>query len=115
MQFSARHLAYKMQFPSAVQKVIEFGDRSAGSLIVERSTKRIFLIDIAIAREFQGKGIGTDLIRRLQDEAAGSAIPLMLHADKANLNAFNLYKKLAFKVTGETLVLYEMAWSASGK
>ena len=39
-------------------------------------------------------------------------MPLILHVDKANLNALNFYKNLGFQITIEMQIMYEMEWRA---
>ena len=113
MQFTARRNAYKMQFPSAVHQVIVISETPAGSVIVDRSGANILLTDIAVLPHFQGKGIATYFVRKLQDESASSKQPLVLHVDKTNTYAFDFYKKLGFAVVCETQIMWEMRWSAS--
>ena len=113
MQFASRRMAYKMQFPSAVHEVIVFGDTPAGHMIVDRSETKLSLIDIAVLKQFQGKGIASHLIYQLQNEAADSTKPLILQVDKTNKQAFDLYKKLGFVIEDESQFMYEMRWAVS--
>ena len=110
MQFTMRQQAYRRQFPSADHSIILVGDTPSGGLIVDRSDKRISLTDIALLPQFQGKGIATCFIRKLQQEAADASKPLALKIDKANTRAFDLYKKLGFTINGESQLMYEMEW-----
>ena len=112
MQFKARRQAYKIQFPSAAYSIIEFGEESVGSLIVERLAARILLTDITILTKFQRKGFATQVVRQLQNESKSKTMPLILHVDKANLNALNFYKNLGFQITIEMQIMYEMEWRA---
>jgi ribosomal protein S18 acetylase RimI-like enzyme len=60
---------------------------------VDRSPKLLRLIDIAMLPEWQGKGIGTHLIRDL----IGERLPVVLHVAIDN-PARALYERLGFEV-----------------
>ena len=113
MQFAARQMAYKMQFPAAVHEIILAGEIAAGSLIVDRTAEQIVLTDIAVLPQFQGRGIASHLVKQIQIEAASAKIPIVLRVDKVNLHALKFYKKRGFRVTGETEILYQMTWADS--
>ncbi len=110
MQFATRQRAYKMQVPDAESSVILFGGTPVGSIIIDRKPENIALTDIAILPQYRKNGIATHLIKQLQDEAAASGRPLVLHVDKINLTAQKLYEKAGFTVTAETELTNEMEW-----
>jgi ribosomal protein S18 acetylase RimI-like enzyme len=60
---------------------------------------------------YQGRGIGTTLIRRLQQRARKEGVPVTLQVFKVN-PARALYERLGFKVTGETDTHCRMKWSS---
>lgn len=115
MQFSVRRRAYAMQYPDARCSIILCDGEPAGAIIVDRLDGRIELTDIAILPDFRSRGIASRLIRDLQNEAAGSGVPLTLNVDRTNHNAFNLYLELGFTVTGETELNLAMQWAAPTK
>ena len=80
---------------------VSTGDQAHGA---EGSALQLFY-------EYRKRGIATHLIRGLQSEASGAGIPLVLHVDKGNLGAKNLYAKLGFAATGETEFSIEMKWT----
>ena len=97
-------------------EIIECDGEAAGYISVERSEESIFLSSIEIAPDFQGQGIGTDLIRGLQDEAERRGVPLKLRVLQGN-PARRLYKRLGFEATEETETHIKMSWlpcTASG-
>jgi ribosomal protein S18 acetylase RimI-like enzyme len=115
MQFSVRQRAYAMQNPMAESSVILFDGVPAGRIIVERLDSGISLTDIAVLTEFRGRGIASELIRGLQDEAAAAEKPLTLHVDRSNPGAFRLYERLGFIVISETQMNFEMRWTLPAK
>jgi ribosomal protein S18 acetylase RimI-like enzyme len=112
MQFCVRQQAYRMQFPNADHSVIEFDGLPAGSLIVDRSKERISLTDIAVLPGFRGRGIASQIIRRLQAEATDSDRSMVLQVDKTNANALRLYQSLGFVIIADAGFTYEMTWPA---
>jgi ribosomal protein S18 acetylase RimI-like enzyme len=110
MQFEIQTKAYAMQYPEAQSSVIMAGGEPAGRIIVDRSDGDITLTDIAVLPRFKRTGIATYLIKQLQNEAAVSHQPVVLHVEKVNDQALKLYEKLGFQVTGETDLHYEMKW-----
>ncbi|CAN5588206.1 hypothetical protein BH10ACI3_BH10ACI3_21130 [soil metagenome] len=115
MQFSIRQLSYAMQYPDGEDSVILYENEPAGRIIIGRSGAEISLIDIAVLPQFQGNGIGSEIISRLKQEAANAAIPVVLTVDLANPKAFALYQKLGFAVSGETQLNYSMQWTPEPK
>ena len=111
MQFNVRQQSYKMQFPTAEHSIILIDETPAGSIIVDRSPDHISLTDIAVLPQYQRRGIATQLLRRLQDEAAHAKKPLVLSVEKSNDRAFKLYKACDFEITGESTFSYSMQWN----
>jgi ribosomal protein S18 acetylase RimI-like enzyme len=107
LQFNAQRQHYEIAYPNAEHKIIVFGDRPAGRILVFRSEREIVLVDIALLPMHRGSGAGTALIKSLIDEAAAKHLPVRLHVEKHN-SAFRLYQRLGFSVIGDTGVYYEM-------
>jgi GNAT superfamily N-acetyltransferase len=74
--------------------------QDAGWLSVSRKDDAIELSQIYLSPDWQNRGIGTFLIRRLIDEAAASSVPLRLSTAKIN-PARRLYERLGFRVITE--------------
>jgi ribosomal protein S18 acetylase RimI-like enzyme len=113
LQFCGREAAWNSQFPRAEDQIILLceSETPVGRLMVDRSGQEIRLVDIALISMVRGGGIGTRLIRSLQDEAARSARPLQLCVQREN-PALRLYQKLGFREVGRTEVNVEMEWKA---
>jgi GNAT superfamily N-acetyltransferase len=110
MQFLAQDQQYRATHPGAEDSVIVVDGHPAGRLWVARDGDGIRLLDIALLPEHRGRGIGTALIRRLQDEAAAQGLPLRLHVARTN-PATSLYLRLGFHPEGGDGVYQAMAWS----
>jgi ribosomal protein S18 acetylase RimI-like enzyme len=113
-QFAAQDAHYRANYPGATLDVIEVDGAPAGRLYVHRGPSDIRIMDIALAPEFRGRGIGTTLLRALIAEAGASGRKLSVHVEVSN-PARSLYDRLGFLPVGErgVYVLMERPASAS--
>ena len=98
-QFEAQSEAYQ-RYTDADFCVILVDGVPAGRLYVARWTDEIRIMDIALAPEFRGSGIGTGLLRALIVEANASGRKLSIHVELNN-PARVLYERLGFRPAGE--------------
>jgi ribosomal protein S18 acetylase RimI-like enzyme len=110
MQFEAQDTDYRRNYPDAEYSVVEVDGTPAGRLYVHRRPDEIRLIDIALLPAFRRRGIGTDLLERLFDEAASSVVPVTIHVELHN-PARALYERLGFVVQGEQGLYALMRWT----
>jgi ribosomal protein S18 acetylase RimI-like enzyme len=99
-QFSAQDAHYRANYPGATLDVIEVDGAPAGRLYVHRGPRDIRIMDIALAPEFRGQGIGTALLQQLMAEADESGRKLSIHVEMNN-PARTLYERLGFRPAGE--------------
>jgi len=111
MQYEAQDHHYRAQYPDAAYDVVIVDGSPAGRISVDRGVDAIALLDICFMPPYRGQGLGTALLRRLQDEAAESGRSLRLHVELGN-PAARLYERLGFVVTGEHGLYQEMEWHA---
>jgi len=64
---------------------------------------------ICIAPEYQGRGLGTTIVRRLLSHAQDQRRGVHLSVLKPNKAALSLYERLGFVITGETDHHYQMS------
>lgn len=95
-QFEAQRRHYLSAYPGAEHSIILHRDVPAGRLWVWESETQIRLLDIAILPEHRNLGIGTHLIRALQDRASHTAKPLRHMVELNNPGAMRLYERLGF-------------------
>ena len=108
-QLSAQDSHYRQHYPTAVYSVIERGSERAGRLYVDRWEKEIRIMDITLLPEYRGAGIGTKLLRVLQEEARSAGKVLSIHVEKFN-RARHLYERLGFQVAQDKDVYLLMEW-----
>ncbi len=109
MQFAGQQGTYRTQFPEADHHIILHGEQPIGRLLVDRGGEQIVLVDVALLPEARGAGLGTRLLRQLQEEAAAKGLPLRLKVLLSN-PARRLYRRLGFVGLGEDGVYEQMEW-----
>ncbi|WP_205622378.1 GNAT family N-acetyltransferase [Xanthomonas arboricola] len=92
--------------------IIEYEGCIAGYIQVIDDNEQIYIQNIAISKDFQGKRIGTQLLKGLQADAAVRSVPLVLSVFRTNEAALRLYERLGFLRIGQTETHVEMCWSA---
>ena len=110
-QFDAQAAYYAANYPDALFQVIERDGEPVGRLYVARWEKEIRIVDITLLPEFRGSGIGTKLLRDLQDEARGAGKSLTIHVERFN-RALTLYQRLGFRQVEDKGVYLLMRWGA---
>lgn len=111
MQFDAQRSHYEKHYPAASHDIIQRDGVAAGRLYVDRGESEILIVDIALLPEHRGAGIGTRLLRELQEEARTAGKMLTIHVEKFN-PALRLYERLGFSIKGDEGVYLLMAWTA---
>jgi ribosomal protein S18 acetylase RimI-like enzyme len=90
-------------------QIIELNGLPIGVQLVDRPGTHIQLVQLYIAKEFQRRGFGTQLLNRLFVEARDSNVPIRLRVLAVN-PAKKLYERLGFVVVESTLERYFMEW-----
>ncbi|MEA2502835.1 MAG: hypothetical protein QOD01_2946 [Actinomycetota bacterium] len=109
MQFRARQLQYRSQFPGADDCVVLVGGDPAGRLYVDRGEVLIRVVDIAMAPDYRGQGAGAALLGGLIEEASAAGKVVELHVESSN-PAQRLYRRLGFVEAGAASPYLRMQW-----
>jgi ribosomal protein S18 acetylase RimI-like enzyme len=108
-QFDAQSAYYATNYPGASFQIIERDGWPVGRLYVARREKEIRIVDITLLPEFRGSGIGTKLLRDLQEEARGAGKSLTIHVERFN-RALGMYQRLGFQQVEDKGVYLLMEW-----
>ncbi len=65
-----------LQYPDAEHLIIVVAGRSIGRLLIDRSPERVRLVDMALLPETRDRGLGTDILNRIIDEARPRPVDL---------------------------------------
>jgi len=110
-QFVLQRREYEARFPDAEYSLILVDGRPAGRIWVGRDAEQIRLLDIALLPEFQNRGAGTLLLKRLMGEARRSGKALRHMVFVLNNEAHRFYERLGFVVIEEFDGAYKhMEW-----
>lgn len=108
-QFDLQDRHYQMAFPGAVRRIITQGSTDIGRLYVERQDACLRIIEFSLLPEARGKGIGTDILRSLMNEAHGGKVPVRLSVERTS-PAMRLYLRHGFQMLDQQGHHAAMAW-----
>jgi GNAT superfamily N-acetyltransferase len=109
-QFQLQRREYDARFPDAEYDVILVDGRRAGRIWVGSDGTQIRLLDIALLPEFQNRGVGALLVRRLIERARRERLPLRHMVFTLNDDAHRFYERLGFAVIEDLGAYKHMEW-----
>jgi GNAT superfamily N-acetyltransferase len=109
-QFDLQRREYDVRFPDAEYYLILIDGQPAGRIWIGRDSEQIRLLDIALLTEFQNRGAGTLLLRRLIDEAERAGKPLRHMVFVLNNDAHRFYERLGFTIIEDLGAYKHMEW-----
>lgn len=109
-QFDLQRREYDVRFPSAAYSLVLVDQQPAGRIWVGEDDEQVRLLDIALLPEFQNRGVGTMLLRRLIDYSTGEGKVLRHMVFVLNNNAERFYERLGFKPIDDLGAYKHMEW-----
>lgn len=109
-QYEMQKREYETRYPSARYDIILVDGAPAGRIWVGTDEKEIRLLDIALLTDFQDRGVGTQLLRQLMDEATRTNKALRHMVFVLNDNAYRFYERLGFKTIEDVGGYKHMEW-----
>ena len=109
-QYGLQRREYDSRFPDADYCVILINDRPAGRIWVGSDDEQIRLLEIAIVPEFQNRGAGSILLRRLIEQARQTNKFLRHMVFVLNNDAHRFYERLGFTVIEDLGAYKHMEW-----
>jgi ribosomal protein S18 acetylase RimI-like enzyme len=88
---------FDARFDPARRQVVQVDGVDVGELVVEERADEIYLARIALLPEWQGRGIGSSIVRSLLERAAAQGKAVVLEVLHANPRAAKLYEELGFR------------------
>jgi ribosomal protein S18 acetylase RimI-like enzyme len=108
-QFRLQTLDWARVNPRGDFAIIEIDGQAAGRFYVDRRADEIRVVDIALLPPFRGRGVGSALLRRAQEEAIRLRLPIRMHVERNN-PARALYGRLGFRVIEDRGVYLFIEW-----
>jgi ribosomal protein S18 acetylase RimI-like enzyme len=93
-------------------QIIQSDGQDIDVLVVDERAEKIFLASIEILPEWQGRGIGSSVLRSLMDRAIASGKPLWLRVLRVNERARSLFERLGFRPFAESETHTYLHWGA---
>ena len=112
MQLRGQTMSHAARHPDARLDIVDLDGAPAGRLAVDRAAGGIVLVDIALAPDARGRGIGSAIIAALLAEARDTGRPLRLAVATCNDAALRLYLRLGFAATSQDDAYLHMEWRA---
>lgn len=107
MQFNAQKAHYHEHFPQASWQMIQRDGVDIGRLLLNRDSKDILIVVIALLSEYRNQGIGTALLSDLLSEADSDGKTVVLRVEFFN-PVSRLYDRMGFTPTREMGVYREL-------
>jgi ribosomal protein S18 acetylase RimI-like enzyme len=82
---------------------------TCGYVCVEEHAEHVLVREIVVAPEFQGRGIGTTVLRQVMERARALGVPVVLGALHLN-RAADLYRRLGFRENGRSATHTGFEW-----
>jgi ribosomal protein S18 acetylase RimI-like enzyme len=102
---AAQAARFRDRFRPEANQIVVVDDREVGVLAVERRPDALFIANIAVVPERQGRGLGAALIGDVLAESARTGVVVRLQTLRVN-PARRLYERLGFAIEGETPTHY---------
>ena len=109
-QFLAQQMSYRHRFGAGHDQIIHLDGAAVGRLFVAPVDNGLCLVDIALLAQYRGRGIGTQLLRQVQQTAAARQLPVRLSVLRTN-PAQHLYARMGFDRLAQDELCLELVWS----
>jgi RimJ/RimL family protein N-acetyltransferase len=110
MQYTAQNSAYAAQFPDSDYQIVLRDDCPVGKIWIARTDSEFHLVDILLAAEARNSGIGTCLVRQLQEEARAAGLPVRSSVFRFNPGSLRFHQRLGFQIVAEDEIEFRMEW-----
>lgn len=104
-QAQTQHYYYVQHYQQAKYYIIEYAQNDVGRLYINDLGPEIRIVDIALLPDFRNLGIGTLLIRQIQQQGQHLQLDVSIHVEQNN-PAMQLYKRLGFELIAKVNGIY---------
>ncbi|MFN3075568.1 MAG: GNAT family N-acetyltransferase [Alphaproteobacteria bacterium] len=115
-QFRMQWRHYATQYDGAAFAIVEVGGERAGRLYLLATSASLHIIDIAFLPPWRNQGIGSGLIRAIQEQARADGRGVTINVEGSN-PAQRLYQRLGFvhaEPASDEGVYRLLAWRSCG-
>ena len=112
-QHRAQHAHYRAHYADADWLILEREGHPIGRLYLDEWREQLRVIDISLAAEARGEGIGGAILADIIAAAGTAGKGVSIHVEKTN-PARHLYERLGFELVEDKGVYDLMAWRPDG-
>lgn len=105
-QHAAQHAHYREHYKGMEAHIVERGGSAIGRLYLQKMDGELRIVDISLAHEARGEGIGGALLRDVLARAAAEGRFAGIHVERNN-PARSLYARLGFTLADPDRGAYE--------
>jgi ribosomal protein S18 acetylase RimI-like enzyme len=109
-QFAGQSATYQAQYPDARFEILEQNGVPFGRIVTDRAAEALTIVDIALLPGWRGRGIGTQVLAAILDEANASGLPVHLSVFLTNTAALRLYERLGFEPVERSEIDMVLEW-----
>lgn len=109
-QFDAQDAWWRTHYAGATFEIVVVDGRDAGRLYLWEGEKEVRVVDVALLPEARRGGVGTRLLRYVQERARAAGKSVTIHAERMN-PALALYERLGFRLVEDKGVYLFLSWS----
>ena len=97
------------RFDVTRHRLVTVNGAPAGAISVLERAEGLHLANLHLLPAYQGRGLGTALVREAQQQAAAAARPLTTQVLKVN-RALAFYERLGFRIDGDLGLRHRLIW-----
>jgi ribosomal protein S18 acetylase RimI-like enzyme len=109
MQFTAQKQHYAAQSPEADHDLICVQGAPVGRLYLDRGADTFHILDITVLPDFRNRGIGSEILRRILEEARAGGRAVSINVENFN-PSLRLFERLGFQRAGENGFQLLLKW-----
>lgn len=109
-QYRVRREGFRQMAGDAPGTILCVDGEPAGWLVLAETEEAILIVNIAVLEAWQGRGLGTWMLRSVIEKAGQRHIPVQLEVARINDAARRLYLRLGFHEVGGNEIHHQMEW-----
>ena len=110
LQFKAREQALASKYGDGEDSLILVDGTPVGRYRVVRREDEFQIGDLSILPEYQRRGIGSELIAKLTEEARVRRVPILVQIGQRDLTAAAFFKKMHFEIAAQDASFVTLKW-----
>lgn len=109
-QFQMQSADYRGRFPDSLHQIILADGVPVGRIWVAEIDELIILLDIGILDESRNSGIGSEVVKTLQQQARASGKVILTSVLRSNMGSLRWHLRLGFRICREDEVFHHLEW-----